>query len=108
MKSGAIEFVEKPVNDKVLLDAIKRGLADDAERLRLWQDREEYTKRVAALSSLEREVMQLISQGKSEPEIAQQLNRDASIIKIAVENTNNTMGVHNSLQLMRFVKLHSD
>src|SRR4051812_3079830 len=35
MKSGAIEFVEKPFNRQSLLDRVQRAIKDDAERRRL-------------------------------------------------------------------------
>ena len=35
MKSGAIEFVEKPFNRQALLDRVQRAIKDDAERRRL-------------------------------------------------------------------------
>ena len=35
MKSGAIEFVEKPFNRQSLLDRVQRATKDDAERRRL-------------------------------------------------------------------------
>ena len=33
-RGGAIDFLEKPVNDKVLLEHIKRLIAEDAQRRR--------------------------------------------------------------------------
>ena len=40
MKSGAVEFVEKPFNRQDLLDRVQRAIQDDVERRRPFADRE--------------------------------------------------------------------
>ena len=40
MRSGAVEFVEKPFNRQALLERVQRAIKDDIDRRRLTADRE--------------------------------------------------------------------
>ena len=58
MKSGAVEFVEKPFNRQTLLEKVQRAIKDDVERRRLLADREALQARFRRLTDKEREVLQ--------------------------------------------------
>lgn len=73
MKAGAVDFLEKPVSDQVLLDFVQRAVvqdtasrADNRERMRVEQRFDRLTRR-------EREVMELVVEGLSSKEIAARL-----------------------------------
>lgn len=73
MKSGAVDFIEKPPNDQVLLDAIQKAIAKDHEgRLRLKQQ-EIINDRVSSLTGRERQVMKHLIEGKSDKQTANEL-----------------------------------
>ncbi len=57
MKSGAIEFLTKPIRDQELLDAIQSGLTRDRVRRENECALADLRKRFAALSPREREIM---------------------------------------------------
>lgn len=74
MKAGAIEFLEKPVRDQVLLDSIQEAIerdlsnrADLVEQLKVGQ-------RLSRLTRREREVMALVIEGNSSKQIAAALD----------------------------------
>jgi len=70
MKAGAIDFLEKPVEDALLLDAVRRALAFDAEqRTRRSRDRLLST-RFASLTPREREVFRHVVAGRLNKQIA--------------------------------------
>ena len=73
MKAGAADFLEKPVRSDELLAAIDRALerAQDGSRLSEW--RQTAVERVAALTGRQREVMDLVAQGRPNKLIAHQL-----------------------------------
>jgi FixJ family two-component response regulator len=64
MKSGAIEFVEKPFNRQDLLDRVQRAIKDDMERRRRFADRDAMRQRLGKLTEKEREVLDLIKEGQ--------------------------------------------
>ena len=74
MKAGAYEFLQKPFNDQALLDSIQGGLDKYEE---IWQQEDKRKLASQSLSSLtprEREVLELLRQGKSNKLIARELN----------------------------------
>jgi two-component system response regulator FixJ len=74
MKQGATEFLQKPVDDDVLLEAIRRSLASDVQRHADLDKNREVRKRIAKLTAREREVLQRVVAGLSSKEIAARLS----------------------------------
>jgi FixJ family two-component response regulator len=70
MKHGAIDFIEKPVSDQVLLDHIWRAIELDTQQRRQRAGQLVIRERIERLTPREREVMNLIIAGKSSKEIA--------------------------------------
>jgi FixJ family two-component response regulator len=81
MKAGAVDFLQKPVDDDVLLAAVAAALEQD-QRLR---HRQRYQtavhQRVATLTPREREVMALVITGLLNKEIAFALGTSEKTIK---------------------------
>ena len=73
MKTGAVEFLEKPVAEQVLLDQIQRAVAHSLERHRLRLARRKIAERRNTLTPREDEVMRLVVAGLSNREIANRL-----------------------------------
>ena len=73
MKNGAIDFLEKPVSDQVLLDQINRALRADLQQREANSAVGEIAERFATLTKREREVIRLVVQGLSSKEVAQEL-----------------------------------
>jgi FixJ family two-component response regulator len=74
LKSGAVEFLEKPVEDDVLLDHIRRALALDAQHRRQRSKDDRVRARIGRLSPRELEVLRLVVDGLSSKEIGQRLH----------------------------------
>ena len=74
MKAGAYEFLQKPFNDQSLLDAIQGGLDKYEEIWRLDDKRKLANQSLSSLTPREREVLELLRQGKSNKLIARELN----------------------------------
>lgn len=74
MKAGAIEFLQKPFNDQLLLDTVQSALSTYGA---IWDQevrRQEYNKSLAALTKREMEVLNLLRTGKPNKLIAAALN----------------------------------
>ena len=73
MQSGAISFLEKPFREQELWDSIRKALELDAKHRRRKARRRQVEECIALLSSGERDVLDLILQGKPNREIAAEL-----------------------------------
>jgi len=82
MKAGAVDFLEKPVDDNTLLDAIHQAVEKN-RRARLEQaEIKEIERRVDALSPREREVLGLLVTGMLNKQIAAELGTTEKTIKV--------------------------
>jgi len=73
LRAGAIDFIEKPFRPQELLDRINEALEQDAERRSIRCERATIEERRLRLSLREREVMELLIEGKPIKRIAMQL-----------------------------------
>lgn len=71
MRNGALDFLEKPIEEVVLIDKVNDALACDR---RAKERNGELARRLARLSAREREVMDLLIEAKTTLEIARQLD----------------------------------
>ena len=82
MKGGAVDFLEKPLTDVALLEAVERALA----RARDARDRragsEDLLRRYAALTHRERQVFALVVQGLLNKQVAARLGTSEKTIKV--------------------------
>jgi two-component system CheB/CheR fusion protein len=70
MKAGAASFIEKPVRGDELLAAIDRALEHSRSSAELSVSREAAAARIADLTPRQRQVMDLVIEGKPNKEIA--------------------------------------
>jgi RNA polymerase sigma factor (sigma-70 family) len=82
MKAGAVDFISKPFNDQVLLDAIQHALAKDRKMRQEAAERGEILRRIERLTPREREVFALVVSGKLNKQIAHQLGTSEKTVKV--------------------------
>lgn len=82
MKVGAIDFLEKPFEEELLVDALNRGFAILLRQTKNERERREAERRIEALSPRERDVLSLLGQGKSNKEVAIALNLSVRTIEM--------------------------
>ena len=101
IKSGAMDFLTKPVDRKVLLASVQKAL----ERSLLVQNRAETFQamalRLAALTEREREVMKLAVAGQTNKEIGQRLGISYRTVEIHRTHVMHKSGATNLLELAR-------
>jgi FixJ family two-component response regulator len=101
MKSGAIEFVEKPFNRQDLLDRVQRAIKDHAGRLRLLADREALRERFRGLTEKEREVLALIREGRPNKAISAALTITPRAVEMRRASLMKKLGVSTLADLLR-------
>ncbi len=73
MKSGALDFIEKPFTDQDLLDQIQHALKEDAKRRSQQFERAQVLSRAEMLTPREREVLRRVVQGQANKVISAEL-----------------------------------
>jgi len=99
MRSGAVDFLEKPAPTERLLAAIMRALDKDAETYAARMRREERRRRIAALTEREREVFALVARGGMNKQIAAVLGIHERTVKLHRTSITTKLGVHAVAQL---------
>jgi RNA polymerase sigma factor (sigma-70 family) len=74
MKAGAFEFFEKPFRTQDLCDKIQEAVKLDQEKWRRRRERAIAESRIGSLTPAERQVMELVVDGKTNKEIAAELD----------------------------------
>jgi RNA polymerase sigma factor (sigma-70 family) len=73
LKNGAIDFLEKPPDDDVLMDVLLNAIRIDDERRRVYEQKAEMAAQLARLTPRERSVLELLAEGLQHREIAERL-----------------------------------
>ncbi|WP_299201649.1 response regulator [uncultured Amphritea sp.] len=82
MKNGAIDFLEKPFDDEVLIPLVQNALKKADEMFADRQLEEQVRKLYETLSRREREVMALVVSGKANREIAEELGISPKTVEV--------------------------
>jgi RNA polymerase sigma factor (sigma-70 family) len=103
MKAGAVDFIEKPFNDEFLLDSIRKALALDVQQRTFQAQRAEIATRLAHLTPREHEVMEMVTNGKSNKEIANQLGVSTKTVEAHRARVMEKMEADSLAELVRMV-----
>ncbi len=104
MRHGAIDFLEKPFDDQVLLDRISDALAASAGLLDRRRRHAKLESRLGGLTEREREIMNLIIAGKTSKVIAADLGISAKTVENHRHNLMAKAGVGSVAQLIAWAK----
>ena len=103
MQHGAFDFLQKPFRDQDLLDRIQRAIAKDAEQRQSLGERERIKSHLETLTAREREVLDLLTQGKQNKAIAQDLGVSPRTIEIHRARVMEKMAAQSVAQLVRMM-----
>jgi FixJ family two-component response regulator len=107
MKSGAIEFLLKPVREQELLDAIRRGIERDRQRRDQDKALASLRRRFESLTAREREIMLLVTRGLLNKQIAGELGLSEVTVKVHRGHVMQKMQAKSLADLVRMSdKLH--
>jgi two-component system, LuxR family, response regulator FixJ len=82
MKAGAVDFLEKPLNDVRLLDAVRRALEEGRRLEEARVNVAEARDRLATLTPREREVLDLLITGLSNKAIGNELGASPRTVEV--------------------------
>jgi FixJ family two-component response regulator len=82
LKKGAVDFIQKPFRDQDLIDRINHALEQDHDSRSMMMERRHILDRIDGLTSREKEVMDLVVQGKPNKIIAADLNVSQRTVEI--------------------------
>ena len=101
MRQGAVDFLEKPVDDQALLSSINRGAQLSRERRVEQFRRIESEKLERSLTSREREVFALITTGLLNKQVAAELGTTERTVKAHRASVMSKMGAGSLADLVR-------
>lgn len=103
MQAGAVDFIQKPFRDQDLIDRINRALEKDKAMRGELRERDEIRRRMSQLTPREREVLELVTQGKANKVIAGDLNVSQRTVEIHRARVMEKMGAASLAHLVRMV-----
>ncbi len=106
MKAGAVDFIEKPFKDEVLLNAVRAALALDAQASETAATVQRYQDVFANLSPREREVLKAVVEGKTNKVIAYEFGISPRTIEVHRANMMMKTGARSLSELVRMA-LHA-
>jgi FixJ family two-component response regulator len=104
MKAGAVEFLEKPFRDQVLLDAIRQAIAVDRTARQQQARNAELRRRYDSLTPREREVFKCVVSGMLNKQIADELRATERTIKFHRGHLMLKMQVNSLAELVRLAE----
>ena len=82
LKAGAVEFLTKPFLGEELLQAVRQAFELDRSARQAYATAQSVRKRIASLSERERQVIELVTTGMTNPEIAERIRLSVVTVKL--------------------------
>ncbi|MGF1613674.1 MAG: response regulator transcription factor [Gammaproteobacteria bacterium] len=101
VSEGALDFLEKPFRDEVLLEGVRQALEVDAARREGTAEQAQMEARLASLTPREREVLEALLEGKPNKLIARDLDVSVRTVEIHRSNLMQKMGAKSASHLAR-------
>ncbi|HSQ04850.1 MAG TPA: response regulator [Burkholderiales bacterium] len=103
LKAGAVDFLEKPVDPDALLAVVRTALGTDAAQRRAAQMAEQVRKQLCILTARERQVMELITKGRTNGEVAAALGISPRTVEVHKARVMEKLQARSVAELVRIV-----
>lgn len=104
VKRGAFDFVEKPFSNNALVDRIEEALALSAQALLRRRDRQRLEQALAELTEREKDVMQLVIEGRPNKLIADALEISVRTVEVHRARVFDKMHVKSAVELANLLR----
>ncbi len=101
VKGGAIDFIQKPFRDQDLIEKIELALEQNERALEDSAERGDVQARVASLTSRERQVMDIVVDGKTNKAMATELRLSERTVEIHRARVMSKMGAESLADLVK-------
>ena len=102
LKNGAVDFLEKPVNDEILADVLLNAIRVDDERHRDAERRTQVATLLERLTSRERAVLELLCEGLQHRDIATRLDISPRTVEVYKSRMMEKLQCRTLADVMRF------
>jgi two-component system response regulator FixJ len=103
VKKGAVDFLEKPVGDQVLLDRVQEALAKDVQIRERQAEQQIALDRLELLTNRERQVLDLMREGKPSKIIAFELGLSRKTVEVHRAHVMGKMNAKSLAELMALI-----
>lgn len=107
LKNGAFDFLEKPVDDDLLVEVLRNALRVDRERRTASSSRSAADTRLERLTAREREILALLAAGHQNREIAAQLAISPRTVEVHKARIMEKLQCHSLAELIRMSRAAS-
>ncbi|MDB6012159.1 MAG: two component transcriptional regulator, LuxR family [Gammaproteobacteria bacterium] len=101
LKNGALDFLEKPVEDDILLEVVQNALRLDREQRVSTTERAAVSERLARLTAREREILTPLAAGQQNLDIAAQLGISPRTVEVHKARIMEKLGCRSLADLIR-------
>lgn len=101
IKDGAHDFLQKPVNDQVLIDKINGAIRKSLDQKSSSETLSDASGKIAGLSVREKEILQCVSDGLSSKEIARKLDISHKTVEVHRANIRKKLGLKSIAELTK-------
>jgi two-component system response regulator DctR len=100
LKAGAVDFVQKPYRDQLLLDSINNALTMDTIARRSLDELQNHDRQLATLTKREQEVLDKLLAGNISKQIARELGISTRTVEVHRQNLLRKLGVRSVKELL--------
>lgn len=108
LKAGACDFLQKPVDDQRLLDAIENAVTNNLKQRRSDAELSDFRTRLELLTQREREVIRMVAQGCSNKEVAREFGISEKTVQVHRGAAYRKLELHNAAEIARLLMRSGD
>ncbi len=108
LQDGAMDFIEKPVNQELLLNCVRQALQNERDNYTRVTQHRAVEQRVMRLTHREREIMDMITAGKPNKVVALDLGISERTVELHRSRILKKMEVKNAVELVQLISNSSE